>query len=156
MTTSEIVSNFILGRTNHPTPSNLTGLIAWYKMYEGDGTNIYGFSGNNNTGTISGATWSIYDPTITATGTTQTVGSVTRTGVRQMTIAGGTWISSSAQPVILYDMSISNSTAQGLGAFYAGVAPPSTNGGGNTGWIFGTPTAASPGNRSRLSEVWYK
>lgn len=41
-----------------PPPDITTGLVGWWKMTEGSGTNIPDSSGNNNAGTITGATWS--------------------------------------------------------------------------------------------------
>jgi hypothetical protein len=90
--------------------------------------------------------------TIIATGTTQTVGSMTRLGSAAITIVGGTWVASVTGAIILYNMNISNSTA--VGTFYAGATPPSVNGGGNAGWIFTLPVY-SHYKAKELSALWY-
>jgi fibronectin type 3 domain-containing protein len=43
--------------TPQPLPAQTTGLVAAYSFNEGTGTTVTDLSGNNNTGTISGATW---------------------------------------------------------------------------------------------------
>ena len=40
-----------------PSDTFMRGLVGYWAMDEGSGTNIYDGSGNNNNGTTSGATW---------------------------------------------------------------------------------------------------
>ena len=50
-------SNEACATTTSSSPNNPTGLVAAYGFDEGNGTTVADSSGNNNTGTISGATW---------------------------------------------------------------------------------------------------
>ena len=73
--------------------------------------------------------------TITATGTTQTFKSLIRNAGKQVkTLVNGTYTRLPGGGVNLDYMSISGSTA--TTALYAGPLTHSTDGGGNTGWVF--------------------
>jgi hypothetical protein len=75
--------------------------------------------------------------TITATGTTQTFKSLIRNPGNQVkTLVNGTYTKIQGGGVNLDYMSISGSTANTL---YAGPLTHSTDGGGNTGWVFTYP-----------------
>jgi hypothetical protein len=80
---------------------------------------------------------------IIATGTTQAVSSMSIpvSGTRTVTFTGGTWIMTVNKLVTDY-LVVTNSIAT-INHFYAGTH--STNGGGNTGWIFGNPSSAQGG-----------
>jgi len=41
----------------HPDNPVRDGLVLWLKMDEGEGTKVFDYSGNDNDGTIHGATW---------------------------------------------------------------------------------------------------
>lgn len=82
--------------------------------------------------------------TITATSTNQTVAQFQRDsaiGTNIVTIAGGTWTKTNSTPNTLNYMTISNSTASPTDTWYAG--NNSTDGTGNTGWVFTQATIPS-------------
>ena len=82
--------------------------------------------------------------TFTVSGNVGALISLTRTG------GSGTWTLSAATGTIVRDyLSISNSTASGGATFYAGAN--STNGGGNSGWIFTGP----PSGDSSMQQYQY-
>lgn len=109
------------------------------------GTNTFTDIKDDGTGTHS-----IVFPNVTTTTTTFNVNgtsghliSLTRTG------GAGTMTLSAASGTISCDyLSISNSTATGGASWYAGAN--STNGGGNTGWIFTAPPATGTGSSNFL------
>lgn len=76
--------------------------------------------------------------TIIATDTNQTVNDFTRdTGTGVITLTGGTWTKSDATPLWLDYLNVTGSTASPVDTWFAG--SHSTNGGGNTDWIFDDP-----------------
>lgn len=77
--------------------------------------------------------------TITATGTTQTVNDFTRDegGTNVISLTDGTWTKSDATPIALDYLTVTNSTASPADTWYAG--SNSTDGTGNTDWIFDDP-----------------
>lgn len=56
ITSSEISYLYNSGNGRYE-PSDTSGIVAWYKFDEGEGTVLYDRSGNDNDGTIVGATW---------------------------------------------------------------------------------------------------
>jgi hypothetical protein len=76
--------------------------------------------------------------TIIATGTSQLVDDFTRdTGTNVVTLTGGTWSKSDSVPCWLDYLTVTGSTANTTGVWFAG--QHSTDGGGNTAWIFDDP-----------------
>jgi len=80
--------------------------------------------------------------TITATGTTQIVNDFTRNagGTNVISLTGGTWTKSDTTPIALDYLTVTNSTASPADTWYAG--SNSTDGTGNTDWIFDDPALA--------------
>jgi hypothetical protein len=74
--------------------------------------------------------------TITATGASFTVATARRTGTGRITIINGTFTKTGGSTISLALMSISGSTATPGGTW---VVLGSTNGGGNSGWVFQLP-----------------
>lgn len=72
--------------------------------------------------------------TITATGATLSVGSMTRTGTGLITIVNGTFVKIGGGIIKLYNASISGSTATPRNTWFA--TGNSVNGGSNSGWNF--------------------
>src|SRR5229473_5696965 len=56
-TTSATVGVTVSNSTSSPPPSTPGGLVAAYSFNEGNGTTVADASGNNNTGTLKGASW---------------------------------------------------------------------------------------------------
>ncbi len=94
------------------------------------------------TGNSTADTWyvdaSSAAKTIIATGTSQLVDDFTRdTGTNVITLTNGTWSKSDTTPLWLDYLTVSGSTANTTGVWFAG--QHSTDGGGNTAWIFDDP-----------------
>jgi hypothetical protein len=107
----------------------------------GAGNYALTITGNNTFNTFK-VDASAAPKTIVATGTVQTVNNFQRgsaIGTNVVTLTGGTWTKAvrTTIPIALDYMAITGSTATPANTWYAGVTPAhSTDGGGNTGWVF--------------------
>jgi hypothetical protein len=115
-------NNFYRNRGASTGATTFTGANTW-SDFKDDGTAAHTHTFPNSTTTVS--TWNV-------SGAAGNLITLQRTG------AAGTWTISDASGINSSDyLSISNSTATGGATWYAGAN--STNGGGNTGWIFTAP-----------------
>ena len=131
------VSNNKLVVTANTATINTSGIFYGGGVdYNGATVNLTGatstITGNNTFAALNFTRSGVQ--TITATGTTQTVGSMSRdTGTAVKTLVGGTYTKTGGGSIDLRYMSISGTTATPSNTFFAA---DSTNGGNNTGWTF--------------------
>jgi hypothetical protein len=113
------------------------GLVYNNITVQGAGNYALTVTGNNRISNFH-VDASLAAKTIIATGTSQLVDDFTRdTGTGVVTLTGGTWSKSDTTPLWLDYLTVTGSTANATDTWFAG--QHSTDGGGNTAWIFDDP-----------------
>lgn len=142
--TNTTMTNYVLAKLGGDVEVDCSGTtggtfagqdLTWGSLnITGSGNYSLRFTGNNTFSNGIDIDASVSSKTVNMTGTTQIVADMTRdTGANNISIVGGTINTTSSVPVNLHHLTVTDSTCVQLGKFYA---VESTDGGGNSNWIF--------------------
>jgi len=132
-------STIILSNAGVTAQTFAGGGLTFYRVtFMGAGNCTFTLTGDNAFNRIT-VDRSAAAKTIVATGTVQTVAecSIPISGATAVTITGGTWTFNTINQMVSDYLTVANSTANGPNKWFAGTH--STDGGGNTRWVFGNP-----------------